>query len=131
MGSFISSLLGGAAAGEVHQPENSQVKTFHSSERWQLHFNDLKASSKLVVIDFSASWCGPCKFMEPEIHAMSEKFTNVEFIKIDVDELTDVAREFKVEAMPTFVLVKKGKEIERIVGAKKDELLKKIENNRT
>ena len=39
------------------------------------------------MIDFSASWCGPCKFIEPAIHAMSEKFTDVDFVKIDVDEL--------------------------------------------
>lgn len=41
-----------------------------------------------MVIDFSASWCGPCKFIEPAIHAMADKFTDVEFIKIDVDELS-------------------------------------------
>jgi thiol-disulfide isomerase/thioredoxin len=41
-----------------------------------------------VVIDFSASWCGPCKMMEPIIHAMANDFTDVEFIKIDVDELS-------------------------------------------
>ena len=40
-----------------------------------------------MVIDFAASWCGPCKFMEPAIHAMASKFTEVEFAKIDVDEL--------------------------------------------
>lgn len=40
------------------------------------------------MIDFSASWCGPCKFIEPAIHAMAEKFADVEFVKIDVDELS-------------------------------------------
>ncbi|XP_028806432.1 thioredoxin H2 isoform X2 [Neltuma alba] len=103
---------------------------FHSSARWQLHFNEVKDSNQLIVIDFSASWCGPCKFIEPAIHAMADKFTDVEFVKIDVDELSDVTREFQVQAMPTFVLWKKGKEMDRVVGAKKDELEKKVEKLR-
>jgi thioredoxin 1 len=40
-----------------------------------------------MVIDFAASWCGPCKHMEPAVHAMAAKFTDVQFAKIDVDEL--------------------------------------------
>lgn len=40
------------------------------------------------MVDFSASWCGPCKFIEPAIHAMAEKYTDVDFVKIDVDELS-------------------------------------------
>jgi thioredoxin 1 len=64
--------------------------------------------------------------IEPAIHAMADKFNDVDFVKLDVDELPDVAKEFNVTAMPTFVLVKRGKEIERIIGAKKDELEKKV-----
>ncbi|KAK3413346.1 hypothetical protein EUGRSUZ_I01913 [Eucalyptus grandis] len=83
-----------------------------------------------MVIDFAASWCGPCRMMEPAVSAMASKFADVEFAKIDVDELSDVAREFSVQAMPTFVLVKKGKEVDRIVGAKKDELERKVQKHR-
>ncbi|XP_027350483.1 thioredoxin H2 [Abrus precatorius] len=134
MGSFLSSLVGGDASANASSTSSSsspsRVLTFHSEARWQLHFNELKDSPKLVVIDFSASWCGPCKFIEPAIHAMADTFTEVEFIKIDVDELSGVAQEFGVQAMPTFVLTKRGKEIDRVVGAKKDELEKKIEKHR-
>ncbi|KAI3407584.1 Thioredoxin domain-containing protein, partial [Psidium guajava] len=83
-----------------------------------------------MVIDFAASWCGPCRMMEPAVRAMATEFTDVEFAKIDVDELSDVAREFGVQAMPTFVLVKKGKEVDRIVGSVKDELKMKIQKHR-
>ncbi|KAF8659427.1 hypothetical protein HU200_058454 [Digitaria exilis] len=87
-----------------------------------------------LVIDFSASWCGPCRFIEPAFKEMSSRYTDVIFVKIDVDELAvrdsdsvfDVARTWKVEAMPTFVLAKGGKEVSRVVGAKKDELERKI-----
>ena len=120
MGSLLSSLIGGgetAEAAAASSSEGSRVLSFHSSARWQLHFNNSKDSSQLVlylffslypllcfirvlihsffffffgvkmVIDFAASWCGPCKFMEPAVQAMASKFTEVEFAKIDVDEL--------------------------------------------
>ncbi|KAB1227824.1 Thioredoxin H2 [Morella rubra] len=147
MGSILSSFLGGGETADAASSpsEPSRIQTFHSPERWQLHFNEFKDSSQLVncdrlvsflldgakmVIDFTASWCGPCRFMEPTVEAMASKFTNVGFSKIDVDVLLDVAQEFQVEAMPTFVLLKKGKEVDRVVGAKKDELEKKIEKHR-
>lgn len=120
MGSFLSSLLGGGlppAEDSSASSEESRVTSFHSSARWQLHFNSIKDTSKLVlvlkieldihfrdlnllfltcwivvslklVIDFSASWCGPCRFIEPAIHAMAAKFIDVDFAKIDVDELS-------------------------------------------
>ncbi|XP_020213637.1 thioredoxin H2-like [Cajanus cajan] len=129
MGNLVSSLVGGSGS-YAESPENSRVQAFHSSPRWHLYFNQIKDSPKLVVIDFSASWCGPCKFIEPAIHAMSQNFTDVDFVKIDVDELSEVAQEYGVQAMPTFVLLKKGKEIDNVVGAKKEELEKKIEKHR-
>ncbi|MBA0739377.1 hypothetical protein Gogos_012655 [Gossypium gossypioides] len=133
MGSFVSSLLGSSGSPSEDSPsssESSRVLTFHSAPRWQLHFNSVKETPKLMVIDFSASWCGPCKFMEPFLNEMAAKFTEVEFVKLDVDELPDVAQEFGVQAMPTFVLVKQGKEVDRVVGAQKNELEKKVEKNK-
>ncbi|KAG8366840.1 hypothetical protein BUALT_Bualt16G0009700 [Buddleja alternifolia] len=131
MGGILSGLLGGDAAAAAESPagessEPSRVMAFHSSQRWQLHFNSSKQLNKLMVVDFSATWCGPCKFIEPAFKDMAAKYTDVDFVKIDVDELSDVSREFGVQAMPTFVLLKQGKEVERVVGAKKDELEKKI-----
>lgn len=131
MGSVVSGLLGGGAADASDSTlEGSGVNVFHSSERWLLHFNASKESNQLMVIDFAATWCGPCKFMEPAVKSMASKYTDVDFVKIDVDELPDVAQEFTVQAMPTFVLLKKGKELERVIGAKKDELEKKIQKHR-
>nr|QHW04708.1 thioredoxin [Dimocarpus longan] len=130
MGSFLSSLLGGSTAEDSSSSEDARVMAFHSSARWQLHFNSCKESAQLMVVDFAASWCGPCKLMEPAVKDLATKFTDVQFAKIDVDELSDVAQEFGVQAMPTFVFVKGGKEVDRVVGAKKDELEKKILKHR-
>ncbi|KAB1670334.1 hypothetical protein ERO13_D04G050400v2 [Gossypium hirsutum] len=128
MGSFFSSDSTPEKPSSSSEP--SSVLTFHSSPRWQLHFNSVKETSQLMVIDFSASWCGPCKFMEPVLNGMAAKFTEVQFVKLDVDELPDVAQEFGVQGMPTFVLLKKGKEVDRVVGAQKNDLEKKIEKHR-
>ncbi|KAM7508069.1 hypothetical protein LguiA_018522 [Lonicera macranthoides] len=132
MGAIISSLFGGGSTADTEQSssEPSRVMEFHSSNRWQLHFNSSKQSPKLIVVDFSATWCGPCRFMEPAVQAMASKYANVEFVKLDVDELSDVAQEFAVQAMPTFVLLKQGKEVERVVGAKKDDLEKMVVKHR-
>ncbi|MFS8011240.1 putative monodehydroascorbate reductase (NADH) [Helianthus anomalus] len=133
MGSVLSSFWGEAEQtsndGDASSAE-SRVIEFHSSNRWQLHYNESKQSPKLMVVDFSASWCGPCKMLEPFIRSLSSKYPEIDFIKIDVDELQDVAQQFGVQAMPTLVLLKQGKEVERVIGAKKDELEKKILKHR-
>ncbi|KAI3474823.1 hypothetical protein Pfo_030134 [Paulownia fortunei] len=126
MGSIASNLIGGGEAAAAESSGPSRVTAFHSSQLWQLHFNSSKQLNKLMVVDFSATWCGPCKFIEPAFNDMSAKYSDVDFVKIDVDELSDVSREFGVQAISTFVLLKQGKEVERVVGAKKDELHKKI-----
>ncbi|XAR53238.1 Monodehydroascorbate reductase (NADH) [Bertholletia excelsa] len=108
----------------------SQVITFHSSSKWRAHFESSKSTDKLMVIDFTASWCVPCRTMEPAINEFAAKYTDVQFIKIDVDQLMDVANEFGVQSMPTFLLIKKGRVLDKITGARKEELQKKIERHR-
>mmetsp|Transcript_5610 Transcript_5610/g.11559 ORF Transcript_5610/g.11559 Transcript_5610/m.11559 type:complete len:181 (+) Transcript_5610:27-569(+) len=75
------------------------------------------AEEKLVVIDFTASWCGPCKMIAPVFKELSETFSNVVFVKIDVDENPDTAAKYNVSAMPTFVFVKGGNVVDRLMGA--------------
>ncbi|GFP91589.1 thioredoxin h2 [Phtheirospermum japonicum] len=134
MGANVSSVYENRAMPtitNVSQPaKKGQVIAFHSLSKWKTHFEASKQTSKLIVIDFTASWCKPCQHMQPAITEFAEKYTDVEFIKIDVDELDVVAQEFGVHAMPTFILIKKGKEVDKVVGAKKDELHKKIEKHR-
>ncbi|XP_029470932.1 thioredoxin H-type-like isoform X2 [Rhinatrema bivittatum] len=68
-----------------------------------------EAGDKLVVVDFSASWCGPCQTMAPHFEMMSEKHKeSVVFLKVDVDDVPDVADEYDIAAMPTFVFIKNG-----------------------
>ncbi|PYH97161.1 thioredoxin [Aspergillus ellipticus CBS 707.79] len=80
-------------------------------------------SSGPVVVDFFATWCGPCKAVAPVVGKLSETYPNVRFIQVDVDKVRSVAQELQVRAMPTFVLYKDGSPLEkRVVGGNMKEL---------
>lgn len=74
-------------------------------------------SQGLVVIDFSATWCGPCQRIAPIYEQLSEKFSTITFLKADVDESEELAGEYSVMSLPTFVFMKDGVLVNRIEGA--------------
>ncbi|CAB9500247.1 Thioredoxin H-type [Seminavis robusta] len=75
------------------------------------------ADQTLVVIDFTASWCGPCQQIAPIYKQLSEEHPDVVFLKVDVDENPETAAKYSVSAMPTFVFIKGGEVVERLMGA--------------
>lgn len=105
---------------------HGNVHIIKSRDEWQGKLAEADSNNTFVVVDFTASWCGPCKLMAPLFAELSEKFHNLIFLKVDVDELSDISTEFKVHAMPTFVFIEKKSEIDRLVGANKVELEKKV-----
>lgn len=92
----------------------------------------LKAGSegKLVVIDFSATWCGPCRMIAPLFKELSESIADVVFVKIDVDENPDTAAKYNVSAMPTFVFLKAGEVVDRLMGANPARLQELIDEHK-
>jgi thioredoxin 1 len=71
-----------------------------------------------VVIDFFATWCGPCKRIAPVFEDLADKFyPKVQFLKVDVDESAELVDMFGVSAMPTFVFLKDGKVVKKVEGA--------------
>ncbi|XP_067839670.1 thioredoxin-like isoform X3 [Heptranchias perlo] len=78
-------------------------------ENWEDFQAKLKeAGDKLVVVDFFAVWCGPCKMIKPKFAEFAEQYTNVIFCQVDVDEAEDVAQNCGVNSMPTFQFYKNG-----------------------
>nr|XP_008389539.1 thioredoxin H-type-like [Malus domestica] len=115
---------------ESPREHQSRIVACHSKEQWNTHFDAVQDSNKLMVIEFTATWCGPCRAMEPILREYADKFTDVEFVKLDVDEFPGEAMQFSVQEMPSFVFLKGVEVVDKLVGARKDELQKKIENHR-
>uniref|UniRef100_A0A6T7WGS0 Thioredoxin domain-containing protein n=1 Tax=Cryptomonas curvata TaxID=233186 RepID=A0A6T7WGS0_9CRYP len=88
-----------------------------------------EAGSKLVVVDFTASWCGPCQQIAPVFKGLAQEFKDVVFLKVDVDENKETAEHCGVTSMPTFQFYRSGSKLDEFSGADEDRLRSKITNN--
>ncbi|MGN0748163.1 MAG: thioredoxin [Christensenellales bacterium] len=80
-------------------------------------FNDVIKSEKPTIVDFFATWCGPCKMLSPileQVDAGSNGEYNV--VKVDVDESYDIAKQFGIMSVPTMIIFKNGEEKEKMIG---------------
>jgi len=84
------------------------------------------AGPKLVVVDFTASWCGPCKRIAPFFEELSVKYSRAVFLKVDVDDCQETAAAQGVSAMPTFIFFRNKTKIDRIQGADTNALEEKV-----
>ena len=84
----------------------------------EAEFNELIQKEELVLVDFFATWCGPCKMMAPVFHTVADELNGeVDFFSVDVDENPGLAAANKVFSVPTLILYKNGVEASRSVGA--------------
>lgn len=81
------------------------------------NFEELKKSSKTVLLDFFATWCGPCRMVSPIIDEISEENTDIIVGKIDVDAEPELAQQFNIVSIPTIVVMKDGNVVNKSVGA--------------
>ncbi|WP_434799617.1 thioredoxin [Terrisporobacter vanillatitrophus] len=91
-------------------------------------YNRVRKSEKLVVMDFFATWCGPCKMLTPIFESLSNEMSDkVYFAKVDIDRSVEIAEEYKIVSIPTMIIFKNGKEVQRIVGfVPKEQIKSKI-----
>ncbi|EKD47114.1 MAG: Thioredoxin [uncultured bacterium] len=85
--------------------------------------NVLKAQG-LVLVDFWATWCGPCKLMSPIVDELALELDGVVVGKVNVDENPDLARQFNILSIPTFIIFKSGQVIEQFSGSMSKDMLK-------
>ncbi|MGQ7869554.1 thioredoxin [Sunxiuqinia sp. sy24] len=87
-----------------------------------------KTKDKLVLVDFWASWCGPCRMIAPILNEVSGELNGNSYVgKVDIEQYQALAQKFKVRSIPTLILFENGKEINRFVGLKsKDFLVKQM-----
>ena len=73
---------------------------------------------KTEVIDFWATWCGPCKLMNPILDEVEKENPNLTITRIDIDSDKEMVEQYNIQSVPTYVILKDGKEVDRIIGAK-------------
>jgi thioredoxin len=92
-------------------------------------FSGLLQEDKLLVVDFFATWCGPCKKLSPTLDEVSEELgEQVNIVKVDVDESEDLAMNYGIRSVPTVLFFKNGQQVDKFVGAlPKSEIVAKIQ----
>jgi thioredoxin 1 len=98
--------------------------------------NELKELTKgAAVVKFSASWCGPCRFIHPEFKRLAEENAKndppIRFCEVDVDQADDLVQKFSIQAMPTFLFFKEGEVVNRFEGAEASKLRDFVQNLKT
>lgn len=128
----IMLMIGTNSCDNKKKAETQSSSQSESSEKKQSDNSKSNASDKLVLIDFYATWCGPCKAMAPVMEKMEEKYGDrIEFRKVDVDQNEELALKYKVESIPNIVILSPDDEVlENIIGYRDaddmDEILSKV-----
>ena len=86
-------------------------------------------NSEYALVDFFATWCGPCKMMGPVLERVSSNRDNIKIIKVDVDKFESLARTYGVMSIPTLILFKNGQVVDKKVGFLAEPLLNEWINN--
>ena len=94
-------------------------------------FDGLLADEKLVIVDFWATWCGPCRMLSPLLDEVEEEMADrIEVVKVNVDDADEIAMRYRIMSIPTLIFFKDGQMVDRTVGAMpKSMLVDKINAN--
>jgi len=123
----VQDFRAGQQAPSGRQRGPSAVKTVRSAKEFQQLVSNAPAR-QLVVVDFFATWCGPCKEIAPKYEQMARDMKHVLFLKVDVDANKDLAQQYGVKSMPTFKLLRKARVVDDLTGADAEGLRGKVES---
>ncbi|XP_067636319.1 thioredoxin-2-like [Eurosta solidaginis] len=104
------------------------VYTIQNKEDLDKKIEEASSSGQLIVIDFFANWCGPCKIISPKLEELATQYADKAVVlKVNVDDCEDIALEYNVTSMPTFVFIKNHQVIDVFVGGNSEKLVKNME----
>ncbi|XP_050122999.1 TPR repeat-containing thioredoxin TDX-like isoform X2 [Malus sylvestris] len=106
--------------------KDGEVTGIHSARELETKLSAASKASRLAILYFTATWCGPCRFISPLYTSLAGKYKKVVFLKVDIDEARDVAANWNISGVPAFFFVRNGKEVDKMVGADKAALERKI-----
>jgi thioredoxin 1 len=115
-------------AKKADAPETAEAPDTPVHVESESHLQELVNDHDVVLVDFWAEWCGPCKMLEPTIEALATE-TDALMAKVDIDEHQALAQQYRVQGVPTLYLFKNGEPVEQMVGVQdKGTLQQKIAN---
>ena len=82
----------------------------------ELDFDEIIGSDTLTIIDFSATWCMPCRLLAPILEQVADSRTDVNFFNLDINENEDIAKRYRIFSVPTLMAFKQGKVVDSLVG---------------
>ncbi|XP_010241685.1 PREDICTED: thioredoxin Y1, chloroplastic-like [Nelumbo nucifera] len=115
---------------KIFSPGRQLLPRVEAKKQTFSSFDDLLANSdKPVLVDFYATWCGPCQYMVPVLNQVSSTLKDkIQVVKIDTEKYPSIANQYRIEALPTFIIFRDGKPCDRFEGAlTPDQLIQRIE----
>ena len=100
-----------------HQQKQLAMQETPVMELNSSNFDDALLKNKLMLVDFWAEWCGPCKSMHPIFSRMAKKYSHVRFARVNIDHSQNIAAKFNVQSIPTFIMFNDGKVAQQMIGA--------------
>ncbi len=98
----------------IQQQKDSKIEVIDLDST---NFDSTVSGNSLVLVDFWAAWCGPCKMMHPVFERMAKKFRGIKFARVNVDENQNIAMKFGVQSIPTFIMFSGGSVADKLLGA--------------
>lgn len=128
---LLVNLLPGCASSDNNDPAAEHPKNLSVLEDNNVSLEDFIKGKSVVVVDFYADWCGPCRVMKPLFKKMAIEFEDLSFLMVNIDKHMAAAQAQGVSTIPTFIIYKDGKAVDKLMGQESEAKLKEfIEKNK-